>query len=85
METGTNRKFGQNRLVNEWLQWVNNSVGAIMFFNIRSAMLQTISFANFINWSYNNPLKAAEAFSNPGTMSFLYLIFPDSSLNCPSA
>ena len=64
METGTNRKFGQNRLVNEWLQWVNNSVGAIMFFNIRSAMLQTISFANFINWTDNNPLKAAQAFSN---------------------
>jgi hypothetical protein len=64
METGSNRKYGQNRLVNEWLNWVNNSVGAIMFFNIRSAMLQTISFANFINWSDNNPLKAAEAFSN---------------------
>ena len=64
MENGTNRKTSKNRQVNQWLDWVNNSVGAIMFFNIRSAMLQTISFANFINWSYNNPLKAAEAFSN---------------------
>ena len=64
MENGTNRKTSKNRQVNDWLDWVNNSVGAIMFFNIRSAMLQTISFANFINWSYNNPLKAAEAFSN---------------------
>ena len=64
METGTNRKFGQNRQVNQWLNWVNNSVGAIMFINIRSAMLQTISFANFINWGDNNPLAAAEAFAN---------------------
>ena len=64
METGTNRKYGQNRQVNKWLDWVNNSVGAIMFFNIRSAVLQTISFANFINWTDNNPLKAAQAFAN---------------------
>ena len=35
-----------------------------MFFNIRSAVLQTISFANFINWTDNNPLKAAQAFAN---------------------
>jgi len=64
METGTNRKYGQNRQVNQWLDWVNNSVGAIMFFNIRSAMLQTISFANFINWTDNNPLKMAERFAD---------------------
>ena len=64
MENGTNRKTGKNRQVNQWLDWVNNSVGAIMFFNIRSAMLQTISFANFINWTYNNPMMAAKAFSN---------------------
>ena len=59
MENGTNRNFGNNKLVNEFQNWVNNSVGAVMFFNIRSAVLQTISFANFINWSDNNPLKVA--------------------------
>lgn len=64
METGTNRKFGKNRLVNQWLNWVNNSVGAIMFINIRSAMLQTISMVNFVNWTDNNPLKAGAAFAN---------------------
>ena len=64
METGTNRKFGKNRQVNRWLNWVNNSVGTIMFINIRSAMLQTISMVNFVNWTDNNPAKAAAAFAN---------------------
>ena len=64
MENGTNRSFGRNRTINAWLNWVNNSVGAIMFFNMRSAILQTISSVNFINWSYNNPLNAAKAFAN---------------------
>ena len=35
-----------------------------MFFNRRSAILQTLSSANFINWSDNNPVKAAIAFAN---------------------
>jgi hypothetical protein len=35
-----------------------------MFFNIRSAMLQTISTVNFINWSDNNMFAAAKAFAN---------------------
>jgi hypothetical protein len=50
--------------MNEYLNWLNGSVGAIMFFNIRSAVLQTISAVNYINWSDNNPLKAASAFAN---------------------
>jgi len=31
---------------------------------MRSALLQTLSSVNFINWSYNNPMKAAMAFAN---------------------
>ena len=34
MENGTNRNFGTNRLVNNFMNWINNSVGAIMFFNV---------------------------------------------------
>ena len=64
MENGINRPQGGNRLVNAWQNWVNNSVGAIMFFNIRSAVLQTLSATNFINWSDNNPIMAAKAFAN---------------------
>jgi shikimate kinase len=64
MSNGTNRTTGQNKQVNSWLNWINNSTGAIMFFNRRSAILQTLSATNFINWSDNNPLKVAAAFAN---------------------
>jgi len=64
MKTGSNRPSGSNKITNRWLNWVNNSVGTIMFFNRRSALLQTISSINFINWSDNNPLKAGLAFAN---------------------
>jgi len=64
MKTGSNRPTGKNRLVNQFMNWTNNSVGAIMFFNMRSALLQTISMFNYINWADNNPLKAAQAFAN---------------------
>ena len=64
MENGTNRPSGNNRAVNGWLNWINSSVGTIMFFNRRSALLQSISTINFINWSDNNIFKAAAAFAN---------------------
>ena len=64
MESGSNRLSGGNQLSNKVLDYINNSTGAIMFFNTRSAILQTISAANFINWGFNNPLKAGMAFAN---------------------
>jgi predicted kinase len=64
MKNGTNRPSGTNKIVNVWNNWVNNSTGAIMFFNRKSAALQLISTVNFMNWSDNNPLKAAAAFAN---------------------
>ena len=64
MENGTNRSFGTNALTNRFANWVNNSVGAIMFFNMRSAALQTLSTVNFVNWSDNNVLAAGKAFAN---------------------
>ena len=64
MRTGRNRKAGGNKMINGWLDWINGSVGAIMFVNMRSAVLQTISFANYINWSDNNILASSKAFAN---------------------
>ncbi|MDB4780172.1 hypothetical protein OAG46_00075 [Planctomycetota bacterium] len=64
MESGSNRLGGGNRLSNQVLDYINNSTGAIMFFNARSAVLQTISAANFINWGFNNPFRAGKAFAN---------------------
>ena len=81
MENGTNRNFGKNRLVNQFSNWINNSVGAIMFFNMRSAVLQIISSVNFLNWSDNNPLAAATAFANqPQFWSDFALIFNSDKL-----
>jgi hypothetical protein len=64
MKHGTNRPTGSSRLTNNFMNWINNSTGAIMFFNMRSALLQTLSTTNYINWTDNNPLKAAAAFAN---------------------
>jgi hypothetical protein len=64
MKNGTNRTSGSNKITNKWNNWVNNSIGAIMFFNRRSATMQLLSTVNFINWSDNNPIKAAMAFAN---------------------
>ena len=64
METGKNRLTGKDSQVNWMLDWINGSVGAVMFFNMRSATLQTISMANFINMSDNNPIAAAAALAN---------------------
>lgn len=82
MTNGTNRTKGSdNAQVNAWYNWVNNSTGAIMFFNRRSAILQTLSTANFINWSDNNPLKVAAAFANqPQYWSDFAMIFNSDKL-----
>jgi len=64
MENGTNRVIGKDKTVNKFVNWINGSVGAIMFLNIRSAALQTISTVNFINWGDNNIFKASKAFAN---------------------
>ena len=64
IKTGSNRPAGNNRIVNKFLDWINGSVGATMFFNARSAVLQTLSTVNFINFGDNNIFKAAAAFAN---------------------
>jgi hypothetical protein len=64
MKTGRRRPMGSNKLTNNFFNWISDSVGAIMFFNSRSALLQQISFTNFLNFEDNNPIAAAAAFAN---------------------
>ena len=64
MKNGKNRPEGTDRVTNTWMNWINGSTAAIMFFNTRSALLQTISAINFINWNDNNPYMAGKAFLN---------------------
>ena len=63
-KTGNNRNFGSNRIVNQFMNFLNGSIGATMFFNARSAVLQTLSSVNFINYADNNIFKAGVAFAN---------------------
>ena len=64
MKSGSNRPVGNSRIVDQVLNWLNNSVGAIMFLNTRSAVLQTISAVNFINFGNNNLIAAGKALLN---------------------
>ena len=64
MKTGTNRNQQMGRLESRFLDYINGSVGAVMFLNARSAVLQTISSLNFINWGDNNVFAAGKAFAN---------------------
>jgi hypothetical protein len=61
---GKARPTGSNRIVNGFVNWLNGSVGATMFVNVRSMILQQLSNINFINWGDNNVFKAAKAFAN---------------------
>ena len=65
MRTGRNSKPGAgNKETDAWTAWLTNSVGNIMFFNSRSAILQLISATNFINFRENNLFAASKAFFN---------------------
>ena len=62
--TGRNREFNPDTLTGRVTDWLTNSIGAIMFFNTRSAVLQTISAVNFVNFKENNIFAAGKAFAN---------------------
>jgi hypothetical protein len=47
------------------LNYINGAVGNIMFLNGRSAVLQTISMTNFVNWSDNNILAVGKTLADP--------------------
>ena len=64
MKTGINRSFTGDTKTGKLVDWLTNSIGTIMFFNTRSALLQTISAVNFINFSDNNIFKAGKAYAN---------------------
>ena len=68
MKSGSNRPkiTGSGaRVVNEMLDWLNASVANVMFLNMRSGLLQSLSTVNFINWGDNNIYAAAKAFASP--------------------
>ena len=76
METGSNRPTGRTSTENKFINWINGSVGAVMFLNMRSAALQGLSMVNFLNFEDNNIFAAAKAFANQKQFwsDFIYLI-----------
>ena len=79
IHTGRNRSYNLDQQGNSILNWVNNSIGTIMFFNTRSAVLQTLSNVNFTNWSDNNPFEIAKAWGNTNQFKkdFVFLFNSD--------
>ena len=65
MKSGSNRPLNLNDTGSKMLDYINGSVCTIMFLNMRSAVLQTISAVNFLNWHDNNIFKAGETLANP--------------------
>ena len=63
LEHGRSIPRGLNRLTNAALHFINAGVGTIMFFNGRSAALQTISFVNFVHYADNNLFAFAKAYA----------------------
>jgi hypothetical protein len=64
MKTGKNRSSASDSLTGRITDWLTGSIGAIMFLNARSAVLQTISAVNFINFGDNNIFAAGKALAN---------------------
>ncbi len=79
MKTGRNRSFQSDSITGRVTDWLTNSIGTIMFFNTRSALLQTISSVNFINFGDNNIFKAGKAFANQKQFwsDFMFLMNSD--------
>lgn len=69
MKSGKNRKSFQSSWERNMNNWINGSVGTIMFFNMRSALLQLVSTFNYINWTDNNPINASKAMANVKQLS----------------
>ena len=64
IKSGRNRPKGQNAVVNALTNFVNAAVGTVVFFNVRSLLIQQMSIVNVINYADNNIFQAAKAFAN---------------------
>jgi hypothetical protein len=79
MQTGQSRPENISKEAQAMFDYINGSVGVTMFLNARSALLQTISSVNFINWNDNNVFAAGKTLANPKkfTKTFMELMNSD--------
>ena len=64
IKTGVNRPKGSSAKPNIFMNWLNASVAGVMFFNVRSSLLQQMSNVNYLNFADNNIFAAGKAFAN---------------------
>ena len=64
MEHGTNRPSHKGPATIRFMNWVNGSIGATMWYNTRSAVLQMMSVVNFLDFEDNNLVAASARFAN---------------------
>jgi len=83
MITGRNKPYKSGNIEDEqsnrFVDWINGQTAVIMFTNIKSAVLQTISAANFVNMTDNNVVAAGKAFADQKQFwsDFTYLFNSD--------
>ena len=79
MQTGQSRPENISKEAQAMFDFINGSVGVTMFLNARSALLQTISSVNFINWKDNNVFAAGKTLADPKkfTKTFMELMNSD--------
>ena len=79
MQTGQSRPENISKEAQAMFDYINGSVGVTMFLNARSALLQTISSVNFINWKDNNVFAAGKTLADPKkfTKTFMELMNSD--------
>lgn len=73
MKTGQSMPTNLPEYATIGLNYINGAVGNIMFLNGRSATLQTISMANFVNWSDNNILAVGKTLADPKNFSKTFM------------
>jgi len=64
MKSGRNRIGTGDTITEQFTDFIAQATGSIMFLNSRSAVLQTMSSLNFINFGDNNIFAAGKAFAN---------------------
>ena len=79
IKSGSNRSGDLSRYEASIFDFFNGAAGVVMFGNIRSAVLQLLSFTNYIEFGDNNAIAASKAFANFGqyTKDFLMIMNSD--------
>ena len=79
MKSGQSRPENLSKEAQQGLDYLNGSIGVIMFLNTRSAILQTTSAINYLNWSDNNPAAVGKTLANPKQFGKMFseLMFSD--------